>query len=110
MIAGYFFFFCISFTACCWLKGATSWSINSLVCEPFTWKSHSYVWTLLQVWPGFDLDGLVMAEGTDTGEMPSFDSNPGSEAKKRPISSDGSKRSGLFIMWLPLLNYFCVGV
>ncbi|XP_014838264.1 PREDICTED: NF-kappa-B-repressing factor isoform X1 [Poecilia mexicana] len=33
---------------------------------------------------------LVMAEGTHTGEMPSFDPSPGgSEAKKRPISSDG---------------------
>ncbi|XP_029298236.1 NF-kappa-B-repressing factor [Cottoperca gobio] len=30
-----------------------------------------------------------MAEGTDTGEMPSFDPSPSSEAKKRPISSDG---------------------
>lgn len=34
---------------------------------------------------------LVMAEGTDTGEMPSFDPSPSSEAKKRPTSSDGSK-------------------
>ncbi|XP_042349168.1 NF-kappa-B-repressing factor [Plectropomus leopardus] len=32
---------------------------------------------------------LVMAEGTDTGEMPSFDPSPSSEAKKRPTSSDG---------------------
>ncbi|XP_010793245.1 NF-kappa-B-repressing factor [Notothenia coriiceps] len=32
---------------------------------------------------------LVMAEGTYTGEMPSFDSSPSSEAKKRPTSSDG---------------------
>ncbi|XP_049897487.1 NF-kappa-B-repressing factor [Epinephelus moara] len=30
-----------------------------------------------------------MAEGTDTGEMPSFDQSPSSEAKKRPTSSDG---------------------
>lgn len=30
-----------------------------------------------------------MAEGTDTGEMPSFDPSPSSEAKKRPTSSDG---------------------
>lgn len=30
-----------------------------------------------------------MAEGTDTGEMPSFDPSPTSEAKKRPTSSDG---------------------
>lgn len=48
----------------------------------------------------------MMAE--DTGEMPSFDSSPSSEAKKRPISSDGSKGSGLFILWLPLLNDFFV--
>lgn len=34
---------------------------------------------------------LVMAEGTDTGEMPSFDPSPSSEAKKRPTSSDGSE-------------------
>uniref|UniRef100_A0A3Q1B0L7 NFKB repressing factor n=1 Tax=Amphiprion ocellaris TaxID=80972 RepID=A0A3Q1B0L7_AMPOC len=32
---------------------------------------------------------LVMAEGTDTGEMPSFDPSPTPEAKKRPTSSDG---------------------
>ncbi|XP_032383726.1 NF-kappa-B-repressing factor isoform X1 [Etheostoma spectabile] len=40
---------------------------------------------------GLDLiwTALVMAEGTDTGEMPSFDPNPSSEAKKRPTSSDG---------------------
>ncbi|XP_041653829.1 NF-kappa-B-repressing factor [Cheilinus undulatus] len=30
-----------------------------------------------------------MAEGTDSGDMPSFDPSPSSEAKKRPISSDG---------------------
>ncbi|XP_072251496.1 NF-kappa-B-repressing factor isoform X2 [Leuresthes tenuis] len=30
-----------------------------------------------------------MAEGTDTGEMPSFDPSPSSEAQKRPFSSDG---------------------
>lgn len=30
-----------------------------------------------------------MAEGTDTGEMPSFDPSPSFEAKKRPTSSDG---------------------
>uniref|UniRef100_A0A3P8S6B4 NFKB repressing factor n=1 Tax=Amphiprion percula TaxID=161767 RepID=A0A3P8S6B4_AMPPE len=30
-----------------------------------------------------------MAEGTDTGEMPSFDPSPTPEAKKRPTSSDG---------------------
>uniref|UniRef100_A0A671XB59 NFKB repressing factor n=1 Tax=Sparus aurata TaxID=8175 RepID=A0A671XB59_SPAAU len=30
-----------------------------------------------------------MAEGTCTGEMPSFDLSPSSEAKKRPNSSDG---------------------
>ncbi|XP_017263506.1 NF-kappa-B-repressing factor [Kryptolebias marmoratus] len=30
-----------------------------------------------------------MAEGIDSGEMPSFDPSPGSEAKKRPSSSDG---------------------
>lgn len=33
----------------------------------------------------------MMAEGTDTGEMPSFDPSPSSEAKKRPTSSDGSE-------------------
>ncbi|XP_068181657.1 NF-kappa-B-repressing factor [Antennarius striatus] len=32
---------------------------------------------------------LVMAEGTFTGEMPSFDPSPSSEAKKRHNSSDG---------------------
>ena len=42
---------------------------------------------------GLDLiwTALVMAEGTDTGEMPSFDPSPSSEAKKRPTSSDGSE-------------------
>lgn len=35
---------------------------------------------------------LVMAEGFDTGEMPSFDPSPSSDAKKRPTSSsDGSE-------------------
>lgn len=34
---------------------------------------------------------LVMAEGTCTGEMPSFDLRACSEAKKRPFSSDGSE-------------------
>lgn len=34
---------------------------------------------------------LVMAEGTCTGEMPSFDPSPSSEAKKRATSSDGSE-------------------
>lgn len=39
-----------------------------------------------------------MAEGTCTGEMPSFDPSLSSEAKKRPISSDGSEsHSGLFL-------------
>lgn len=33
----------------------------------------------------------MMAEGTDPGEMPSFDQNPSFEAKKRRISSDGSE-------------------
>lgn len=43
-----------------------------------------------QVWPGFDWTEQVMAEGTDCGDMPSFDPRPTSEAKKRPFSSDGS--------------------
>lgn len=34
---------------------------------------------------------LGMAEGTCTGEMPSFDLRACSEAKKRPFSSDGSE-------------------
>uniref|UniRef100_A0A3Q3IZE1 NFKB repressing factor n=1 Tax=Monopterus albus TaxID=43700 RepID=A0A3Q3IZE1_MONAL len=34
---------------------------------------------------------LVMAEGTDTGEMHSFDPNPCPEAKKRPTSCDGGE-------------------
>lgn len=37
-----------------------------------------------------------MAEGTCTGEMPSFDLRACSEAKKRPFSSDGSEF--LFVM------------
>ncbi|XP_047441164.1 NF-kappa-B-repressing factor [Mugil cephalus] len=32
---------------------------------------------------------LVMAEGTDIGEMPSFDPSPSGDAKKRATSSDG---------------------
>lgn len=40
-----------------------------------------------------------MAEGTQTGEMPSFDPSPGGyEAKKRPSSSDGSELSELCCM------------
>lgn len=38
----------------------------------------------------------MMAEGTCTGEMPSFDLRACSEAKKRPFSSDGSEF--LFVM------------
>lgn len=34
---------------------------------------------------------LVMAEGTDIGEMPSFDPSPSADAKKRATSSDGSE-------------------
>ncbi|CAB1456238.1 unnamed protein product [Pleuronectes platessa] len=38
---------------------------------------------------GLILTVLVMAEGRDSVEMPSFDPSPSSEAKKRPSSSDG---------------------
>lgn len=34
---------------------------------------------------------LEMAEGIDVGEMPSYELVSSVEAKKRPISSDGSK-------------------
>uniref|UniRef100_G3PZM9 NFKB repressing factor n=1 Tax=Gasterosteus aculeatus TaxID=69293 RepID=G3PZM9_GASAC len=34
---------------------------------------------------------LVMAEGFDTGEMPSFDPSPSSDAKKRPTSSSDGR-------------------
>lgn len=48
---------------------------------------------------------LVMAEGTDTGEMPSFEPSPSSEAKKRHISSDGSEcLSGLLSFSVSVLT------
>uniref|UniRef100_A0A3Q0S428 NFKB repressing factor n=1 Tax=Amphilophus citrinellus TaxID=61819 RepID=A0A3Q0S428_AMPCI len=51
------------------------------------WYDHLYSSTQY----GLDLTWtvLVMAEGTDTGEMPSFEPSPSSEAKKRHTSSDG---------------------
>lgn len=48
---------------------------------------------------------LVMAEGTWTGEMPSFDPSPNFEAKKRHISSDGSECPWLRVKVCHLLHY-----
>lgn len=46
----------------------------------------------------------MMAEGTDTGEMPSFDPSPSSEAKKRPTSSDGSEWCSVCVCCLEMTN------
>lgn len=48
----------------------------------------------------------MMAEGTFTGEMPSFDLRACSEAKKRPFSSDGSEF--LFVTCCNVFFFVCV--
>lgn len=58
---------------------------------------HGLTWTV-----------LVMAEGTCTGEMPSFDLRACSEAQKRPFSSDGSE--SLFVMCCNVFFFLIVFV
>lgn len=49
-----------------------------------------------------------MAEGIDDYEMPSFDLNPGAEAKKRPTTSSDGREWSCSVLYVRRLNsQFC---
>lgn len=92
---------------CClfsfWILWASAGSVvyqhvRCCVCvfHPFTWCLTRISGLNDRYGPDLIWTVLVMAEGTCTGEMPSFDLSPSFEAKKRPNSSDGSESSSGF--------------